>query len=73
MLHNRNCKDVSFELEFLDSYFMEDGVRMESLMNLAGPYRITIEANSKKSIHLKELIELSDIPKHIDGEKTRIF
>ena len=46
---------------------MEDEVRMESLMNLAGPYSITIEANRKKSIHLKELLELSDVPKHIDG------
>ena len=54
VLHNRSDKDVSFELEFLDSFFMEDGVRMESLMNLAGPYSITIEANRKKSIHLKE-------------------
>lgn len=67
VLHNRSGKDVSFELEFLDSYFMEDGVRMESLMNLTGPYRMTIEANCKKTIHLKELLDLSDVPKHIDG------
>lgn len=67
MLHNRSGKDVSFQLEFLDSFFMEDGVRMESLMNLAGPYSITIKANHKKSIHLKELLDLSDVPKHIDG------
>lgn len=67
VLQNRSGKDVSFELEFLDSFFMEDGIRMESLMNLAGPYSITIEANHKKSIHLKELLDLSDVPKHIDG------
>jgi len=67
VLHNRSSKDVSFELEFLDSFYMEDEVRMESLMNLAGPYIITIEANRKKSIHLKELLELSDVPSHIDG------
>ena len=67
VLHNRSNEDVSFELEFLDSFFMEDEVRMESLMNLAGPYSITIEANRKKSIHLKELLELSDVPKHIEG------
>ncbi|MFJ7976641.1 hypothetical protein ACIQZI_13200 [Peribacillus sp. NPDC096379] len=67
VLHNRSSKDVSFELEFLDSFLMEDEVRMESLMNIAGPYSITIEANRKKSIHLKELLELSDVPKHIEG------
>ena len=84
ILHNRSNEAVSFELEFLDSHFVEDEVRMESLMNLAGPYRITIEANRKKPIHLKELLELSDVPKHIesgtsfnihfkliDGETTR--
>ncbi|RKL65423.1 hypothetical protein CR203_20985 [Salipaludibacillus neizhouensis] len=43
---------------------------MESLMNLAGPYSITIEANSEKSIHLKELLELSDVSEHIDGRSS---
>ena len=67
VLHNRSNEAVSFELEFLDSFFTEDEVQMESLMNLAGPYSITIEANRKKSIHLKELLELSDVRKHIEG------
>lgn len=67
VLHNRSNEAVSFELEFIDSFFMEDELPMESLMNLAGPYRITIEANRKKSIHLKELLQLSGVPKHIVG------
>lgn len=84
VLHNRSNEAVSFKLEFIDSFFMEDDVRMESLMNLAGPYSIAIEANRKKSIHLKELLELSNVSKHIeegtsfnihfkliDGEATR--
>ena len=66
-LQNRSNEEVSFELEFLDSYFTDDEVRMESLMNVAGPYRITIEANHKESIQLKELLDLSDVPNHIDG------
>ncbi|WP_075981808.1 hypothetical protein [Bacillus massilinigeriensis] len=67
VLHNRSSEDVTFELEFLDSYIMEDELRTESLMNVAGPYIITIEANSEKSIHLKELLDLSNVPKHIEG------
>ncbi|MGY0694922.1 hypothetical protein ACW2QC_19505 [Virgibacillus sp. FSP13] len=67
VLHNRSNEAVSFELEFIDLFSMEDEVRMESLMNLAGPYSITIEANREKSIHLKELLELSDVPNHIEG------
>lgn len=67
VLHNRSNKAMTFDLELLDSFFREDEVRMESLMNLAGPYRITIEANQKKSIHLKELLDVSDVPKHIEA------
>ncbi|GGM43640.1 hypothetical protein GCM10011351_32020 [Paraliobacillus quinghaiensis] len=73
VLHNRSNEAVSFELEFIDSYFMEDGVRMESLMNLAGPYSITLEANREKHIYFKELIELSGVPKHIEmGSSSNI-
>jgi hypothetical protein len=67
LLHNRSNKAVTFELEFLDSIFMEDEVRMESLMNIAGPYSITLEANDKRTIHLKKVLDLSDVPKHIEG------
>jgi len=67
VLHNHSNEVVSLELEFLDSYFMDEGIRMESLMNLTGPYSITIEANHKKSIHLNELLDVSDVPKHIEG------
>lgn len=67
VLHNRSNEAVTFELEFIDSLFTDDDVRMESLMNLAGPYRITIEANQKKAIHINELLDLTDVPKHIDS------
>ncbi|WKA52675.1 hypothetical protein QWY22_09005 [Planococcus liqunii] len=70
VLHNRSNEAVSFELEFIDSFFMEDDVQMESLMNLAGPYRITIEANQKESIQIKELLDLSDVQRHIDGAES---
>lgn len=67
VLHNRSNKDVSVELELLDSFFGEDEIRMESLMNLANPHSITIEANHKKFIHLKELLDVTGVPKHIDS------
>lgn len=86
LLHNRSNETVSFELEFLDSYYFEDDAQMESLMNLAGPHVITIETKQKKSIHLEELLNVKNIPNHIDsgssynihikivdGESTRIL
>ncbi|ATP41065.1 hypothetical protein CSE16_13950 [Solibacillus sp. R5-41] len=67
VLHNRSNEAVSFELQFLDSFFMDDGIRMESLMNVAGPHTITIEANHKKSIHMKELLNLTNVPNHVES------
>ncbi|WP_064093331.1 hypothetical protein [Rossellomorea aquimaris] len=66
-IHNRSGKTVSFELEFLDSLLMENDTRLESLMNVNGPHRITIEANREKTIQLKEILNLSDVPNHITG------
>lgn len=46
---------------------MEDGHRMESLMNLSGQHIITIEANEKKSIHLNELLDVSNVQNRISS------
>lgn len=86
ILHNHSNEAVTVELEFIDSFFSEDDMRMESLMNLAGPYTVTIAANSQKNVHLEELLDLSNVPNHIDsgmsfsihikltgGNKTRIL
>ncbi|WP_249222090.1 hypothetical protein [Planococcus alpniumensis] len=68
VLHNRSDEAVTVELEFIDSLFMEEeDMRMESLMNLAGPYTITLAPNSQKHIHLEELLDLSNVPNHIDS------
>ncbi|MGE6415903.1 hypothetical protein ACQKDD_17200 [Planococcus kocurii] len=67
ILHNRSNEAVSFELEFIDTIFMEETVELESLMNLAGPYRITIEANQEKTVHLNELLDVTDVQEHIGG------
>ncbi|WP_235801847.1 hypothetical protein [Ureibacillus manganicus] len=63
-LKNHSNKPVTFELEFLDSYIAKEN-RSESLMNVAGPFAITIEGNQKKLIDLKETLDVSTIPNHI--------
>ena len=86
VLHNHSNEAVTVELEFTDSLFREDDMRMTSLMNLAGPYQITIDANSQQSIHLEELLDISDVSNHVhsgeafgihikvvDSEKTRVL
>jgi hypothetical protein len=36
-------------------------------MNVNGPYVITLGANEKRSIKLEELLDVSRLPKTIDG------
>ncbi|MGD7045658.1 hypothetical protein [Jeotgalibacillus proteolyticus] len=68
VLHNRSNEEVTFEVEFIDSfYFVEENHKMVSLMNLAGPHKITLEANEKRSIRMTELLDVSKIPNHIDS------
>lgn len=66
-LHNRSNEAVSFDLEFLESSYLEDDMRMTTLMNIAGPYHLTIEANRIKSIHLKEILDVTDVSNHMEG------
>ncbi len=65
VLHNRSNEAVSFDLQLIDTSFFKDDERMNSLMNIAGPYHVTIEANREKSIHLKELLDVTNVPNHI--------
>ncbi|MBB4825973.1 hypothetical protein HNO89_003210 [Sporosarcina luteola] len=72
-LKNHSKEPVSFELEFLDSIHLDKGVRLESLMNVAGPYRITVDAQQNKVIHLTEVLDVTAIPGHIiNGSSSEV-
>ncbi|MEI2664170.1 hypothetical protein [Rossellomorea sp. LJF3] len=64
---NHSGHPVTFEIEFLDSYIPDKAHRLTSLMNEGGPYRITIEAGGEKMVEVKELLDVSDVPNHVDG------
>ncbi|WP_336824337.1 hypothetical protein [Sporosarcina sp. USHLN248] len=85
-LFNHSSDTVTFQLNFLDSPFVEVGSQVESLMNLNGPYTITIEGKRTRTVKLQELIDVSDVFRPInnaysrnihitiaDGAKTRIL
>lgn len=59
-LHNHKNKEVTFEIEFVDTPSLRNSSPDVSLMNQGGPYKVTLKANEKKEIHLKEVIELKD-------------
>lgn len=60
-LHNRSNDPVTFELKFLDSSFADMDMRVESLMNIGGPYSITIGANQERMIEVDKPIDVSDM------------
>ncbi|WP_233880852.1 hypothetical protein [Virgibacillus halodenitrificans] len=62
-LQNRRNEPVTFEVQLIDSFI--DETRMESLMNEAGPHMLTLEANEKRAIHLKEIIDITGVKDHI--------
>jgi hypothetical protein len=67
LITNHSGDPVTFNIDFLDSYIPYEDHRMTSLMNEGGPYRITVEANREKMVEFKELLDLSDVPYHVDG------
>jgi hypothetical protein len=67
LITNHSGDPVTFEIEFMDSYIPDIDHRLTSLMNEGGPYKITVEADREKTVEFKELLELSDVPKHVDG------
>ena len=83
-LKNRSNKPVSFEIEFLESYF--DSRLSTSLLNLNGPYVLKLYPNEMRTFHFKETIDVRNVSNYIeggsssfinfilkDGEKSRIF
>ncbi|PID21360.1 hypothetical protein CSV61_08995 [Sporosarcina sp. P3] len=85
-LKNHSKHPVSFELEFMDTGVGQDEMKMVSLMNIAGPYKMTIEGNRTEFIELTKILDVSDVPDHIysgstsdihfkliEEEKERIF
>lgn len=67
LISNHSGEPVTFQIEFLDTFFPGSETRFTSLMNENGPYTVTIKANREKSVSLEEVLDLSDIPNHVDG------
>lgn len=64
-LKNHSSKPATFELEFMDTGFGSEESKMESLMNIAGPYTMTVEGNRTEFIELNEILDISDVSNHI--------
>ena len=84
VLENKSNKEVTFEVEFIDTNHFYDDVADVSLMNEGGPYTFTLKPKEEKKLHIQETIQLTETPSYsdtihvdiyriklIDGDKTR--
>ncbi|MGD7024864.1 hypothetical protein FZC79_15195 [Rossellomorea vietnamensis] len=69
-LQNRSNKPVTFEVVFMESPYLKEDIRIESIMNESGPNLVTLAPNSKESVQIEKLLDLSEISTHIDGGST---
>lgn len=65
-LQNLSSDEVTFNIEFYESYWYEDAVRMVSLMNEDAPYEVTLKGNEKKWVRVEALIDVTEIENHIE-------
>lgn len=65
-LQNLSSDEVTFNIEFYESYWYEDAVRMVSLMNEDAPYEVTLKGNEKKWVRVEALIDVTEIVNHIE-------
>lgn len=86
LLQNRSNKPVTLEVVFMDSLYLKEDIRMASVMNESGPNFVTLAPNSKESVRIEKLLDLSEVKNAInsgsstgfhvkitDGKKTRIL
>ncbi|TYS16613.1 hypothetical protein FZC78_11510 [Rossellomorea vietnamensis] len=57
-LQNRSNKPVTFEVVFMESPYLKEDKRIESLMNESGPNLVTLSPNSKESVQIEKLLDL---------------
>lgn len=64
---NRKNEDIEFQLEFQEEQWLEDDPPMVEMMNEEAPYEIAIGAKQAKTVYIDTLIDVSQIPLHIEG------
>lgn len=85
-LHNRSNKTVTLEVIFMESPYLKEDIRMASLMNENVSNLVTLAPNSKESVRIEKMLDLSEVNNGIengsstgfpikitDGNRTRIL
>ena len=73
ILHNHSNKEVTFEIEFIDTPHLRDVSPDVSLMNQGGPYVFTLKPKEEKNIHIQESIKLTEMQSNWDTLQTSLY
>ncbi|NKE04165.1 hypothetical protein [Mesobacillus selenatarsenatis] len=81
---NHSNETVQFNIEFYEKYLFEDDYPMLSLLNEAGPYKVTLQGKERKVVTIEREINLAKLRRGglsgqgwginlmiVDGEKVR--
>ncbi|MBP1932011.1 hypothetical protein [Ammoniphilus resinae] len=72
-LENKSSKDVQFSLVFIDDIHFKDDIPLQSLMNEAGPYFLTLKGRQSKTFKITANIDVTSLPKYPAGGSSRGF
>ncbi|WP_368658471.1 hypothetical protein AB3Z07_03110 [Metabacillus halosaccharovorans] len=64
---NNSWDNVSFDINFYQTYLFEEDVKMLSLLEINAPYNVDIKAKENKHVKIETIIDVSDIKNHVDS------
>lgn len=71
--HNYSNDNITFNIDFYETYTFEDDHRMVSLLNLIEPYEVTIKPKISDTVKVETEIDVSEIKTHVtNGSASHI-
>jgi hypothetical protein len=70
---NHSNDNVTFNIEFYETYLFEDDYKMVTLLNLIEPYEVTVKPKYPDTVKVETEIDVSEIKNHVtNGSASHI-
>jgi len=64
---NNSNNNVTFYINFYETYPFEEDAKMISLLGMKAPFRVNMEAKESKQVKIKTMIDVSNINNHVEN------
>lgn len=64
---NNSNNNVTFDINFYETYPFEEDAKMISLMGINAPYTVNMEAKESKQVKIETMIDVSNIINHVEN------